>query len=244
MVSSIPFWKIFSIQLPEHTAKHTKTHSKPIFTRSMNRHQEKNTSTHIAVRSRAILRIWAIRFEWFSFWCFFSVPAHVRNCQHLPSTDAVCDFHPGVLHVCHDHIGWCGSNSGWAIDVGLHRLCSWSSILWYDSREQLKKAEEVRILILDDFGFPCKTDRKHVHNCCIYNYIQIYIYIYSWCWGFCLLWSNHCSLLVTIVYCLFKGALSSAALYCIGFEEICFDFKITTPSGQPEQTSDIISFEI
>ena len=132
----------------------------------------------MAVRSRAILRIWAIRFEWVSFRCFFSVPAHVRNCQHLPSTDAVCDFHPGVLHVCHDHIGWCGSNSGWAIDVGLHRLCSWSSILWYDSREQLKKAEEVRILILDDFGFSCKTDRKHVHNYCIYNYIQIYIYIF------------------------------------------------------------------
>ena len=47
-------------------------HSKPIFTRSMNRHHEKNTSTHLAVRSRAILRISAIRFEWFSFWCFFS----------------------------------------------------------------------------------------------------------------------------------------------------------------------------
>ena len=49
--------------------------------------------------------------------------------------------------------------------------------------------------------------------------------------------SHYCLLLIQTEH-------NSAALFCIGFEEICFDFKITTPSGQPEQTSDIISFEI
>ena len=156
----------------------------------MNRHQEKNTSTHIAVRSWAILRIWAIRFEWFSFWCFFSVPAHVRNCQHLPSTDAVCDFHPGVLHVCHDHIGWCGSNSGWAIDVGLHRLCSWSSILWYDSRKQLKKFEEVRILIL---SMICAVHVRLTANMCT-NMFMMLRFCLKACFGAILV--HNCLLLI------------------------------------------------
>ena len=66
------------------------------------------------------------------------------------------------------------------VDGPLTWACTGCALSHPYSREKRKKVADIRILILDDFGavmcFPCKTDRKHVHNNCKYNYIQIYIH--------------------------------------------------------------------